>query len=357
MQKPWVLYLLSMGKSHVLILFGGQSSEHDVSIASAKNIVKAIDGDTYDIDLVAISEQGEWRYVDTVREPNQSDSHVMAQMSQSCFIVQGNNYTIHPTVVFPILHGTHGEDGTIQGLCELMNIPHVGCGVEASALCMDKVRTKQLLASKGIQVVPSISFSKADDYSETLQHTNYSKISEEIDTGPWFVKPSRSGSSVGVSKVTSFEGLSEACQEAFQHDEDVLIEQAIVGHEIEVAVLGNGKDLVVSDPGEIIPGEEFYSYTDKYSEESTSHASFELPESIVMLKEVIRDQARIVYTTLGCHGLSRIDFFVTDDGEVYLNEVNTMPGFTHTSMYPKLMERAGYPIDRLVGALLELAVR
>lgn len=350
-----------MSKLSVLLVYGGESSEHDVSVKSAHNVYAALDNEKYDVTLCYIDQSGKWWLTRSINGSHAGQPQLFPALGQRQFVAIPGNRPIHVDVVLPILHGKNGEDGTVQGLLELMKTPYVGCGVEASALCMDKIRTKALLQKHGIKVTPSNSFSCHDniealigDYRKGDQYTSW----DELGDGPWFVKPSRAGSSVGVTKVYDPQKLVAACREAFKHDDEVLIEKAIDNiHEIEVAVLGNYPDISASSPGEIVPGEEFYSYDDKYSSSSSSIAKFELPENIRALSDVIRNRAIHIYKILGCRGLARVDFFVTDGMEIYVNEINTMPGFTNISMYPKLWHEQGlrYPqlIDRLIALALE----
>jgi len=341
----------------ILLIFGGQSSEHEVSLMSAANVYQALDPDKYTVSLIKITRAGEWQFVQAINASAIGATVTIDVGNQRFVLADGT--IINPDVVFPVLHGKYGEDGTIQGLLEMMDLPYVGCGVEASALCMDKVRTKRLLEQAGITITPSLHVSRHESYHKRLSlESDVAKedFEYQVGTGPWFVKPSRAGSSVGVTKVREASRLILAVEAAFEYDDDVLIERAIAAHEVEVAVLGNNAELVVSRPGEIIPGEDFYSYDDKYAKDSKSKASFELPESIAHLGARVSELAKQSYVTLGCKGLSRVDFFVTNDGKIYVNEINTMPGFTNISMYPKLMERAGYGVSELVDKLIALAL-
>jgi len=319
---------------------------------SAQTIYDALDKERYVVELCAIDRSGVWYSVDDVREPRPGDEQIMADLGTGNFVCQKTTRTIRPDVVFPILHGKLGEDGTIQGLLEIINLPYVGCDVEASALCMDKIKTKQLLQLAGIDVVASVDCSKYDDTEQIVEAT-----SQQLGSGPWFVKPSRAGSSVGVSKVSDANDLPRAISEALKHDAEVLVEAAVnKPHEVEVAVLGNLPQLTASEPGEIVPGEEFYTYDDKYSPDTKSYAVFSLPEEIADLGNTISDIAKHAYGVLGCSGLARVDFLVSHDKKIYLNEVNTMPGFTKNSMYPKLMEKGGLSYTALVDKLIALAL-
>ena len=338
-----------MEKKHVVLLFGGKSSEHEVSLLSAANVYEAIDKNSYFVTLIHISKTGAWRRVGVVTVGTESDPEVAADISNGTFVVGAD--ALVADVVFPVLHGKYGEDGTVQGMLDLMGVPYVGCGVEASALCMDKIRTKRLLRQAGIPVV-------ADAVVDArTKHEDVAEMARRLGGDMWFVKPSRAGSSVGVSRVTDVADLPGAVDVAMEHDREVLIEPAVgMARELEVAVLGNYPDIHVSGVGEIIPGDAFYSYDDKYSADSSStvltnaHLS---PET----EARIRDLAGRAYCEMDCRGLSRIDFLLGADGELFLNEINTMPGFTNISMYPKLMEHAGYTYPQLVDRLVGLALQ
>lgn len=338
-----------MSKRTVLLTFGGESSEHEVSIASARNVYAALDDTKYDIRLCYIDKSGKWWLLDEWTETPQRHGGtqlLLAPGTGSLMTLPGNQ-VLHPDVILPILHGKNGEDGTIQGLAQLAHIPIVGCRAEASAICMNKHQTKILLAAGNIPVVDWVTVvpSKIDQALEDVS---------KLGNAPWFVKPSRAGSSVGVSKVTSFDGLRDAIDTAFKHDNLVLIETAVTGRELEVAVLGNPPKHRASGVGEIIPGAEFYDYDDKYSLSSNSRVELEadLPDE---LRERIRTLALQSYELLGCTGLARVDFLLDEDGMPFVNEVNTLPGFTNISMYPKLWQRTGLRYPELIDRLIELA--
>lgn len=336
-----------MTKKHVALFFGGASSEHDVSLMSARNINSALDRNKYEATLVCINKNSQWYLVDDVREPAEGDPGVTVDFGNRVFYV--GRGVIKPQVAFLALHGKYGEDGTIQGAMELLDIPYVGCGVESSALCMDKIRTKRLLKAAGIPVVADVVVGKYDINEDIVA------MAGDIGSDVWFVKPSRAGSSVGVTKVSDSADLMDAVKDAMQHDDEVLIEAAVNNpRELEVAVLGNYPDITVSGVGEIVPGEDFYTYDDKYAADSKSQAVLhaELSDD---LREQLREMAGKAYGVLNCRGLARIDFLLSDNGELFLNEVNTMPGFTNISMYPKLMEDSGYTQAELVDKLIELA--
>jgi D-alanine-D-alanine ligase len=338
-----------MNKKSVLLLFGGESSEHDVSLASARNVYEAINKEKFDTALCYIDREGKWWLVESIDQLDmQKASELIARLGSKRFIISSTNKEITPDVILPILHGKNGEDGTAQGLAQLMHIPIVGCDVEASSVCMNKVIAKELLRAAGIPIVPyelHYSFDLAPDFTE---------LTEKLGA-PLFVKPSRTGSSVGVSKVRTVEEFNATLETAHRYDDLVLIEKAISARELEVAVLGNNPHHKASVVGEIKPGDEFYSYNAKYASSSTS--SVEIPAVIsTEQSDKIRALAYDAYKILGCKGLSRIDFFLDENEKLYINEVNTMPGFTNISMYPKLWMHEGLTYPQLIESLLSLAL-
>lgn len=341
-----------MKRPTVLMVFGGESSEHDVSVASAKNVVNAVDTSKYDMRLCYIDRDGHWWLLDEWYDnPDEQRSVRLAmQPGAQSFLALPENKEHAVDVIFPVLHGKMGEDGTLQGVARMAHIPIVGCDVQSSAVCMDKDMTKQTVEADGIPVVPWVSVRKTD----SLQSVRRS-VQALSKVGPWFVKPSRAGSSVGVSKIHSLEQLDDAISLARQHDNLVLVEVAIEGRELEVAVLGNVPGHKASGVGEIISGSDFYDYDDKYSASSQAKVMLDakLPAA---LTKVIRQHALDSYQALGCSGLARVDFLLSDDLVPYMNEVNTLPGFTDISMYPKLWEAKGVSYPQLVDRLIELAL-
>lgn len=338
-----------MQRTSVLLLFGGESSEHDVSVSSARNVYAAIDDEKFDVILGYIDTEGKWWLLNTFQTviETRGMSQLIPALGTGSFVTIPDNHTVRPDVILPILHGKNGEDGSVQGLAQLLHISIVGCDVTASAVGMDKVKTKEVLESHHIKVVPYEVHHAADEIPE------FHKLSMTLGC-PMFVKPARSGSSVGVSKVYSEEELIDALALAHQHSDSVLIEQAITARELEVAVLGTPPRHHVSAVGEIVSSADFYSYDDKYK---NGTSTVEIPASIETSQSSrIRAMAGRIYELLGCKGLSRIDFFLSDDGIIYLNEVNTLPGFTNISMYPKLWRSEGisYPelIERLIADTL-----
>lgn len=339
-----------MARQTVLLLFGGESSEHDVSIMGARNVYAAMDGEKYDVLLGYIDRVGKWWLLDKWADnlEHHGGLQLLVALGTGSLMAIPGNVIIHPHVILPILHGKNGEDGTIQGLAELLHIPAVGSDSTASALCMDKVLTKQILESNGIKTVEYMVYRKG---SPRLPYADVAaKLGEEL-----FVKPSRNGSSIGIHKVHSEAEFEPAIREALKYDSKILIERSIVGRELETAVLGSSPRHNVSGIGEIIPGAEFYDYDAKYSPDSTSQVltNIELPESIA---DTIRETSLKAYTVLGCNGMARIDYLL-EGKTAYLSEVNTIPGFTNISMYPKLWRATGMHYPELIDTLISDAVK
>ncbi len=340
-----------MNRQTVLLLFGGESSEHDVSIMSARNVYAAMDGDKYDVKLVYIDRHGKWWLLEEWLENLETHGGVQlaAVAGTGSFVTIPGNAILRVDVVLPIMHGPNGhEDGALQGLFNLMHIPVVGSGIGASAVCWDKLYTKRLLEAGDIKVAPYEVYRKGEPMPEYTQLQQ--KLGSEL-----FVKPTVAGSSVGVSKVHNASELQPAINVALEHSDTVLIEKSIVGRELEVAVLGNPPHHQESAVGEIIPGEEFYSYEDKYSPTSKAQVvlNADMPSE---LSDAIRHIAHQAYAVLGCRGLARVDFLVSNDNEIILNELNTLPGFTSISQYPKLWGEQGIKYPELIDRLITLAI-
>lgn len=340
-----------MQRQTILLLFGGESSEHDVSISSARNVYAAIDDTKFDVLLGYIDRAGKWWLIDSLDgEISAGDAvQLVPSMGNREFITLPETQAIRPDVIFAILHGKNGEDGSVQGLAQLLHIPIVGCDMTASSVCMDKILAKQICEANAISVVPSVIYRAGDptpDFSQLSVHLGL----------PLFVKPTRSGSSVGVSKVFTEDEFRTALDVALAEDSTVLIERGIAGRELEVAVLGNPPHHKASVVGEIMLADDFYSYEAKYSSESLSQGV--MPAEIdSATSDRIRDMARRTYAALGCSGLARVDFFLADDGTVYMNEVNTIPGFTNISMYPKLWRHEGVSYSALIEQLIGFALK
>ncbi|MCF8215707.1 MAG: D-alanine--D-alanine ligase [Chlorobium sp.] len=355
-----------MPKTTVALLFGGKSSEHEISIISARSIARAIDTRYYSVIPFYIDRNGRWfckgiaeaildmDLADLMRSSSREQAETtlrsIAETSgQSLF--DFNFPALGVDVAFNVLHGTYGEDGRVQGLLDTLGIPYTGCGVAASAVTMDKALTKLCAEDAGIATTPGITLLTPD------YHTDPELIHEMIENRfgfPVFVKPASLGSSVGITKVTCREELAGALTLACSLDCKVLAEATITGKEIEVAVLGNDEPLA-SLPGEIQPGSDFYDFEDKYIRNSAkAFIPARLTEQLI---GEVRMKAVAVYRALGCSGMSRVDFFVNEKtGSIVLNEINTIPGFTDISMYPKLFEASGIPFDTLIDRLIRFAL-
>lgn len=350
-----------MSKIKVAVLFGGVSNEHDISLISASNIISAIPKDKYQVIPIGITKKGRWLFypgdISLIASGNW-ESHpdcVPAVILPDPMyngilkITDGSCTTTKIDVVFPALHGQNGEDGAIQGLLKLSGIPYVGCDIISSANCMDKAAAHTMLEAGGIKMAKWKSVTIAD-----LNRLDdiCNEISGELGY-PLFVKPANSGSSVGVNKANSFDELKNAVKLAFSHDKKVIIEEFIDGHEVECAVFGKDNPFA-SEVGEISSCNEFYDYEAKYI---LGTSGLTIPAKIpAEYSKKIRETAIKAFKLMGCSGLSRIDFFLKDDGTILLNEINTLPGFTPISMYPKLMENMGISQSELLDRLITLSL-
>lgn len=378
-----------MAKKRIVVMYGGKADEHSISCISAASALRALDTDKFEAIPVGITKDGKWivngenplgwsldEGLPTVEKtPGAKDVVLEVALGQNGFFAREDDGTLtpfgHVDAVFPVLHGPYGEDGTIQGLFEMMGVPYVGCGVLASAACMDKHYTKVLLAAAGIPVAPGItldarSFDKASEF-KTDADAIMAQVSEAGLQYPLFVKPSRAGSSFGVTKV-EHEGdaaeLAAAVYEASRHDWRILVEQGIDAREIECAVLcpKAGEAPQASWPGEIVldkraeGDDQFYDFDSKYMDAAASHVEVpaNLPEETLNL---VRETAKKAFVAVDGAGLSRVDTFVTKDGKVMVNEINTMPGFTSISMYPKAWEATGVRYTDLITMLIEGVLR
>lgn len=344
-------------KKTVAVIFGGQSSEHIVSCMSVQNVAGQIDREAYDVLLIGITEEGHWVKADSlesIQDGSWKNSKISAVISpdatDQCVILSedGKWEKVKIDVAFPVLHGLYGEDGTIQGILELAGIPYVGCGVLASAVSMDKLYTKIIVDTLGIRQAAYVPV-----YREELADMN--RVAEKIEgkfSYPVFVKPSNAGSSKGVGKAENREELEAALTEAARHDRKILVEETIIGHEVECAVFGGGNVPVkASGVGEIMAAAEFYDFDAKYyNADSKTVVNPPLPGNAA---EEVRKAAVEIFKAVDGYGLSRVDFFVKENGEVVFNEINTLPGFTAISMYPMLWEAAGMDKKALVQALLD----
>ncbi|MBR2889603.1 MAG: D-alanine--D-alanine ligase [Oscillospiraceae bacterium] len=352
-----------MKKLSVCVLFGGISPEHDVSLRSAESVLNNLDKEKYNIFPVGITKTGDWILfggedyamlpaLTWMEHPNNRRATISPVRGQGLLSFEGDCVVReHIDVVFPVLHGENGEDGAMQGLLQMAGIPYVGPHVSASAVAMDKTLTKLVVDNAGVtqaawQLVRS----------RELEH-RMDAVLEKLEARfqyPMFVKPAGTGSSVGVSKAANRDQLRTALLAAGAYDEKILVEEFIHGREVEVAVMGNANP-VASVCGEIDSGADFYDYDAKYiTDTSTAYIPARIPEDV---EEIVREAAVKVYSAIGCQGLSRVDFFVTyEDNRVVFNEINTLPGFTSISMYPKLFAASGIPYDQLLDELLRLAM-
>lgn len=350
-------------KLSLAVIFGGVSSEHEVSRMSVTSILENLSNERYEVHMVGITKEGRWLLYTGPVEDILSGAWEQGPVTPAFLspdpsvhglvaLRDGKAETIHVDVIFPALHGKNGEDGTIQGLFQLSGIPYVGCDTESSAICMDKAVTHSLLSSAEIEQAHYLWF-YADRF-DAAPDTIKNKIQARLDF-PVFVKPSNAGSSVGVSKVERFEDLDQAIRKAAREDKKVVVEEGITGQEVEVAVLGN-RDCDASIVGEIGASAQFYDYDDKYiNGTSQLYIPARIPQEV---SEKIRQTAVRAYRLLGCSGLARVDFFVTaGDNRVILNEINTLPGFTSISMYPKLWMAMGLSYGELLDKLIELALQ
>ncbi len=330
-------------KVRVAILMGGRSSENPISLASARSVLEALDRDRYEIATVEIGRDGRWELGTGDRDDRPALGQSAAETLPMPLESSVPETLAEVDVVFPILHGPFGEDGTVQGLLELAGVPYVGAGVAASALCMDKDLVKKVLHTSGVPVARHHALRLRDEIANPFGY-------------PVFVKPARLGSSVGISKVHSEDELASAVELARRHDEKVLVEEFVPGTEVECGVLGNLESPpIASVVGEIVPHGEWYDYAAKYDEGGSD---------IIVPARIGEDTAERVqqlavdsFVATECEGMARVDFFVREDGEVVVNEINTIPGFTETSVYTRLFEASGIPyaelLDRLVGLALE----
>ncbi len=343
-------------KIRVGILFGGKSAEHEVSLRSAKNVYEALDKEKYEPILIGIDKRGKWLLEDRSRFLLERGNASQEERGEPVALVPQSDGAItnfeRPSasekidVVFPVLHGTFGEDGTVQGLLKLANIPFVGAGVLGSAVGMDKDVMKRILRDAGIPIAKFKTFRGNDKIS-------FEAVSEGLGV-PLFVKPANLGSSVGVHKAHDEKEFRAAVKDAFRYDRKILIEEYIKGREIECSVLGN-EEPTASLAGEVIPTHEFYSYEAKYLDENG--AALEIPAKLPgEIMKRVQDMAVRAFRALECEGMARVDFFLKENGDLFVNEINTIPGFTSISMYPKLWEASGISYSELVDRLIMLAI-
>lgn len=352
-----------MSKKTICVLFGGRSSEHEVSCMSAANIIQYLDKERFEVIPVGITKEGNWYLyqgdLEKVRAGAWTQGHNKACILSPdpkhhgllVFNKNGDTFIQHIDVIIPALHGKNGEDGTVQGLFELSGIPYMGCGVLASSMCMDKVITKKLLQAAGIPVTDGFDLS---DFQEGETEAVHNRIIDSVGY-PVVVKPSNAGSSVGVSLVKTKEELKPALVLAAANDRKILVEKAVDAREIECAVLGGYHDAKASCPGEIGKSVEMYDYETKYvTDDSEQLVPADLPPEVA---EQIRETAVRAFQALDCFGLARVDFFLEKQtGNIMLNEINTLPGFTNISMYPMMWEKSGLSNTALLTRLVELGL-
>jgi D-alanine-D-alanine ligase len=346
-------------KLRVAILFGGKSAEHEISVISARNIVQAMDRRKYQIVSIGIDKQGRWFFDERGRLLHSNKkSQVELQVSKNSTTLPARGAPapmLTPShsladvdVVFPVLHGPFGEDGTVQGLLKLANVPFVGAGVLGSAVGMDKDVMKRLLRDAKIPIAKFLVFERS-----VTSKIDFTAVKRALGL-PFFVKPANLGSSVGISKVCTKNQFGHALKEAFRYDNKILIEESIRGREIECSVLGNDRP-IASLPGEIVTRHDFYSYDAKYLDEKGAQLIIPAALSRTIVKKV-QTLALRTFKTLACEGMARVDFFLRNNREIFVNEINTIPGFTKISMYPKLWEASGISYPRLIDRLIQLAL-
>lgn len=345
----------------VAVIFGGVSPEHNVSVRSAATVIKGVDSvNSYKSVPIYISDEGKWFFINDasiieeaagsfrkIDTKDLKEVYLEEDGSRCLRFFHSDKTVARVDVVFPIIHGSNGEDGSLQGLLQVAQIPYVGPGVAGSAIAMDKDVAKRLFTSAGILNSKYRCFRKSDHLPV------YEVLAGQLSKN-MYVKPARAGSSVGVSRVTSSEGLKNALSSAFKIDDKILIEEEVVGKEIECAILGKFGDMFASEIGEIVAPDDGYSFDEKYSESSVT--GFNIPLKLADdMKNEIQKTAINACEAIECEGMARVDFFLTDDNKLYLNEINTLPGFTSISMYPKLMEVSGIALPELIDRLVSIA--
>ena len=350
-----------MKKLNVALIFGGKSGEHEVSLLSASSIYKHIDKEKYNVFTIGITKEGNWLYYEGNEENIKNGKWVdLANKDVEINFIPNGNKKVgiifkdkvqEIDVIFPVLHGPYGEDGTVQGLFELSQIPYAGCGVLASSVGMDKLICKDVFSKIGLPQV-DYTFTTRWDFERDLEG-EINKIEKSLNY-PIFVKPANLGSSVGISKVKNKEELINGINEALKYDSRIVLEKCIDAREIEVAVLGNN-DVRASIAGEIKPADEFYSYEDKYID---GQSTYDIPAKIdEVTMENIRSMAIKAFKGIDGKGLSRVDFFIDkNSNEIFINEINTLPGFTNISMYPKMWEFTGINYTNLIDEIIQLAL-
>ncbi|MEM6633989.1 MAG: D-alanine--D-alanine ligase [Bacteroidota bacterium] len=348
-----------MNKLSLALLFGGKSPEHEVSFRSAKNIFEALDPSKYEITLIGVSYEGAWYRIPASEFPQLEHLHAGNPYEQLCLVPGADDAQLFSLekgvalpsidIVFPIIHGTNGEDGTLQGLLQQLEIPYVGPDVCGSAVAMDKDVAKRLLREADLLVAAGECF----DYT-TRNSLDFAALRNQLGS-PLFIKPANMGSSIGVSKVETAEAFEKAVEHAFQFDKKIIVEEAIEGRELECAVMGN-EIPETTRVGEVLMEEGFYDYEAKYIHETVAKVQIPAEDIAEETLSKLILVARSAYKVLCCEGMARVDMFLCPDGRVYINEVNTLPGFTSISMYPKLWQDAGLSYSALLDHLIQLAL-
>jgi D-alanine-D-alanine ligase len=349
-----------MRKLNILLIFGGKSAEHEISIESAKNIANNIDLKKYNLFPLWIDRQGNFFYIenqilgyDSLQNKASKVPAILLNNNKNTYLynILKKSTITHIDIAFPLIHGPTGEDGILQGYLSMLGLPYIGSTVLPSALCMDKCITKEIISRTPIKIAKYITI---NDYEKN--NVNVDSVIENLHL-PLFVKPANLGSSIGITKVKNPGDLMNAINLGFQFDKKIIIEECIVGREIECAVLGNfGDYIIVSKPGEIITKDDFYSYEAKYSDKHITELL--IPAKIdKSITNSIKDTALLAYKALLCEDYARVDMFLDNNNNIYLNEINTIPGFTKHSMYPMLLSLEGIPLTLLIDKLIELSLR
>lgn len=349
-----------MNKIKLGVLFGGKSDEYTVSIHSSAAIIKNIPEDLYDVTLIGITRDGRWLHYQGSPDKINDDTWYSEDLSPLVLsmdfkgLIKLNNKDktfekLDIDCIFPVLHGRNGEDGTIQGMCQMAGIPFVGCDMTSSAVCMDKEFTHIICEAAGIRTAP---FMSAVNHKDLNIKDLYDKALEKLSL-PMFIKPANNGSSLGISKIRNYEEFEKGIREAFEYDRKIIIEAMIPGFEIGCAVVGND-DLLIGEVDEIDTKNDFFDYVEKYSQKNSK---IYCPARISQeLKAQAREIAAKTYKALGCRGLARVDMFLTPENEIYLNEINTIPGLTDLSRYPSMLKKIGIEYKDLIVKLVELAM-
>jgi len=346
---------LSNSEINIALIFGGRSAEHEVSILSARSIYNAFDKSRYNIFPIAISKNGNWFSTEDSTEILNSTAEEVPENGCSKLISQDILDFLQNKIelVFPVLHGPYGEDGKLQGFLDILNIPYVGCDLTASAVGMDKEIMKKLF---DYHKIPQTKFEiiREFEYKKSESEKLYKRLNNKLGR-LFFVKPANMGSSIGITRVGNADDFSEAVADAFRYDKKLIFEKAVEGRELEAAVLGSEGDIKVSVPGEIVSTHDFYDYNAKYKDAATSlHIPADVDKNTA---QKIKKTAVEVFNALGASGLARIDFFLSKDNRVLVNEINTMPGFTKFSMYPLLFEESGISYSELLDRLVKIALK